>query len=184
MDQAEALLRDALAAARKYYAGEPNRNLAWVIYRLADVLDQRKNYAEAKPLAEESLNLYQTHADWSPTERQEAFHLLGNVLRDSGDLAGAETISRQRLEFLQSTMPGTNAYIIQSLGDLGTILAREKKWPQAEGAYRDSLATLRSLTGTNSIPIAHTIKALAAVLNKEGKTNESRALLHPASPAQ
>jgi serine/threonine protein kinase len=184
LDQAETLLRDALAVARKYYAGQPNRNLVWVMRALADVLDKRKNYAEAKSLAEDAVNLYRTHADWSPTERQESFHILGNVLRDSGDLAGAETITRQRLELLQSTLPGTNAAIIESLGDLGTILMRESKLPEAESAYRESLAKLRILPGTNNTKIAATLKALSNVLKKEGKTNEVPVLLRPATPPQ
>jgi tetratricopeptide (TPR) repeat protein len=183
LEQDEALLREALAVARKYYTGEPSRNVEWIARDLADVLDKRKNYAQAKPLAQEAANLYQSHADWSPTERISAFKVLANVLSESGDLAGAETISRQRLQFLQSTQPSNSVLIVQSLGDLATILARENKLPESESTYRERLAAQRNLSSTNTAPITATLKALADVLKKEGKTNESQALLHPAPVA-
>jgi eukaryotic-like serine/threonine-protein kinase len=187
LDQDETLLREALAAARQQSASETNHTLAVAACHLADFLDRRKKYVEARLLADEAVNLYQSHADWSQHERQVAFHVLGNVLSDSGDLAGAETIGRQRLELLQSAQPNNNSAVVDiigCLGDLGTILARENKLPEAESTYRERLAKIQGLSGTNATQTASTLKALTDVLKKEGKTNEIEALHQPAPAAQ
>jgi hypothetical protein len=59
------------------------------------------------------------------------------------------------------------------------ILARQNKLIEAECTYRERLAEQRNLSTSNTAPITATLKVLADVLKKEGKTNESEALLQP-----
>jgi len=184
LDEEDALLRSALVAARKYYASEPNRTLAWLAYHLAETDRQRKSLAEARSLAEEAVSLYQSHPDWSAAERGYTLQILGNVLLDSGDPAGAETLCRRALEVQRSAQPAQDDDIAKCLGDLGNILQHENKLAEAEGAFREELAKLPDLSRANDARIASARQNLASILQKEGKTAESQELLRQAAPAQ
>ena len=102
----------------------------------------------------------------------------------AGDLASAEKICRQELEFRQITDPSNTLTITLVLGDLATVLLHENKLTEAEGVYRERLALLQSSPAGNEDRIVSTLKTLTDILKKEGKTNAIAALSPPTSPAK
>jgi hypothetical protein len=108
-------------------------------HHLAEVLRREKLYSEARSLAQESVAAYRRHPKWSPNEGQHATRVLEAVLNDMGDRAGVETLYRDQLEDLRTSVPNDDANLAAAAARLAFTLLADEKFSQAEPLARECL---------------------------------------------
>src|SRR5262249_20774477 len=110
-----------------------------ILHHLADALCAEQAFAEARPLAEEAVALYQRHPDWPRSESQHASSVLKDVLMDVGDFAAAESVCRDRLQNLRATVPRDSPDLTGALAELSLVLLDRQKFRDAEPLARECL---------------------------------------------
>jgi len=148
--EAENTLRDALAVLRKTSTSDPSREvslLGVVLPHLAELLQQHKGLAEARPLAEEATSLYQRHPDWPPDERRHAFEVLAEVLTDLGDFPGVEALYRGELAHLGKASANGATHELPEVGvilhHLAEALRKQKAFSEARSLAEEAAAMYR-----------------------------------------
>jgi hypothetical protein len=139
----ETSLREALILVRNQAADDPARetsNFGVLLHHLADVLRERTVFAEARSLAEEAVAMYRRHPDWPPNERNHAFVVLGDVLKDLRDLPGLETVLAEQLQALRPQLGSDTPELAAVIAQLTTTLLEEKQFARAEPLARECLA--------------------------------------------
>ena len=134
--EAEAVLREELVRVRALDTNAPARDnprLGWTLYRLAELLRERKALAEARVLATEAV------ARCDPALRERAVEVLTAVLTDLRDLAGIEALLRQRVEELRARPVPDDPQLASALVGLTRNLLRQKKFAEAEPLARECL---------------------------------------------
>jgi tetratricopeptide (TPR) repeat protein len=140
--EAVTAFREALACLRQ--AAKENPDLesplaGKVLHHLADAVRRSGNAAEARPLAEEAVALYHRHSDWPWSESQHASMVLKDVLMDLGDLAAAESVSRERLQDLRASAAPDSPELTGALAELALVLLAGHKFHEAEPLARECL---------------------------------------------
>ncbi len=142
LDEAEAVLRQD-AEVRRKVLGTNNAGLCRTLNRLALVLWEKGNLAEAERSARESLEDSQVLPD--DIERAIGWETLGFTLRKKGRLPEAEAAFREALAVWgKQSPPHQDEYLTRCA--LVAIVCDEKKVREAEALYRDTLAALRKLS--------------------------------------
>ena len=180
LDEAKTLYREALTLVRKTPANDPYQetsNLGVVLHHLAEVLRERKELTEARPLALEAAVLYQRHPGWRPNEREHALEVLTAVFTDLGDLAGLEAFHRDALEKQRKLFGNEHPDVITSLRDLASVLRTQGKLPEAETAQREALAIQRKLLGSGHPDVADSFRSLHRLLLDQSKLAEAETML-------
>ncbi len=178
---AEALLRKAYPQGHK--------DLADVIGQLAVMAAQRGDLDLSERLARDA------EAMFRQTVGENHFHTLwakmnvAGVLGEKGDLAAAEKLQNEvlaglRVAELSAVDVRQNAPIAAAQNQLGMTLFRQKRYDEAEVAYRNAIAQFRHDQREPSPTLAATINNLAANLKERGDTkaaigyyNESLAMI-------
>jgi tetratricopeptide (TPR) repeat protein len=140
--EAETALREALDYLRKPTANGPPPEtpiLGKTIHHVAEMISRRKAFAEARPLAEEAVALYQRHPDWPSNERQHARGVLKDVLIGLGDFSASELICRERLQYLRDKVPPDSPELATALAELARALLAAQKFGEAEPFARECL---------------------------------------------
>jgi hypothetical protein len=142
----EAMYRNALTRLQ----ADPGRSTfvevpttGFVLHHLAKLLCAKKALAEARPLAEQAVQLYQRHPDWPGNEADHACQVLVTVLTDQGDLAALEELHRQRLSALQARTPSNDLQIADELNALASVLLQAGKPKEAEPLARSALSSFK-----------------------------------------
>ena len=89
----------------------------------------------------EALDLCRKNPEWNLQQHNFAYHHLGKVLADQGELIKAEVVQSEHLALLRKREP-TNWFLNEALAELAITLMAEHKFAQAEPIARECL-TLR-----------------------------------------
>ncbi len=138
--EAEYLYREAVEIERKRFSNENPRILGSLIM-LGVVLAREDKLREATPVFSEAVDLCRKNPEWGLQPQNFAYHHLGKVLADQGELVKAEAVQSEHLAFLRKRGP-TNWFVMEALAELAITLMAEHKFAQAEPLLRESL-TLR-----------------------------------------
>jgi len=143
---------------------------------LAEAYEQLGLHAEALPLAhrafEEKRELYgDVHPDVAA-----ALNLLGWILRQSGDLAAADSVLREAVAVGRAAFGAEgDPRLARALNDLGVVLEARGEYDDAAEAYRESLEMRRRLLGDRHLGVAVTTSNLAVVLYRRGDLDAAAA---------
>jgi eukaryotic-like serine/threonine-protein kinase len=113
--------------------------LGAVLHHQAEVLRQLRQPAQARPLAEEALALYDLYQHWPDDERDHAFQVLVAVLGDLGESTDSERMLRSRIARQKAQPDLQPSVVANSLHQLGQFLVRQKKLAEAAETLRHSL---------------------------------------------
>ncbi len=189
-DQAEPLLRRALALRRKTARGslelaDSLESVAWLDFLRGD-------YPAAETLYREALGLRRRLAPGAPSSTRIAANLnhLGTVLVERSQSTGAErsreieSLHREALAIYRETEGPDGKGVADSLFQLGRVLQNRGELAEAERLLREVLRIDLALLGETHPETSHCRRALAQVLIARGGLPEAERLLRQALAAQ
>lgn len=144
-NEAEPLLREALAAARQRHDLEAQR--AASLSSLGLLVMSKGEYADAEPLLWEALAAHRSLESPEPRPLSETLLNLGGVLRLQGKLEEAEPLLREAVDILDRATGEEHPEMAAAQHELGWVLARKGDYDAAEPLLRRALATGRELLG-------------------------------------
>ena len=160
-DDAEWLLREALATRRELSSGRDDADLAGSMNDLANLLRRKADYAEAEELYRDALAMRQRiYGDEHP-EVATILNNLGTVRDRQSDYDGAESCYRQALSIRKKALGNRHENIAESQNALANVLRRMGEYEEAEVLYKDSLALRRELYGGRHPDVAESLNNLA-----------------------
>jgi tetratricopeptide (TPR) repeat protein len=170
LGEAEKLYRKMLERLRSDSGkGQPPEVplLGFVLHHLADLLLKQGMPNEARSFAEESVIVYARHTDWPTQESQHAFEVLEAVLKDLGDLAGAEAVRVKQMAALRAAAAKGD---LVALNNLAWILSTSSDPAVRDGRSAVGFAERAvALTGRKSPRMLDTLAAACAEAGEFGK---------------
>jgi eukaryotic-like serine/threonine-protein kinase len=126
------------------------------------------SYDDARQLTERTLALRRTLDGPRSIGVADALNDLAVVLRQQGDMAGAEARHREALALRRTLLGREHIDIAESLSNLAIVLRTRGDLAGAEDAHREALAMQRRLLGPTHPGVARTLNNLAVVLRQKG----------------
>lgn len=160
-DEAERLIRNALASARRLPAGHPVTASATAA--LGKTLEERGDYEGAIPILEEAVRL-RAAAGPATSALAESTVELANVNFYLGNLARSDTLNRRALEMLGQLYGDRHPRVADALINLGAIQAERGRYAEAETYYRQALGIIEPFYGPDHPATASALTMLGRSL--------------------
>ena len=138
LDEAETMLRKAVAATRSHY-GPDHPRLLTTLANLALLLAQREKFDEAEPLMQGVLKTQRRVLGPDHTNTLTTLINLASLCYDRGELQRSETLSREALAGCEKTLGLEHPNTIVAMHHLGFTLAEQGKYEEAETFIRRAL---------------------------------------------
>jgi CHAT domain-containing protein/tetratricopeptide (TPR) repeat protein len=169
----------ALATARRLYAGQDHANLATSLSNLGWVYEKRGGHAEAEPLCRAALEMRRRlHKGEGHADTARSLNELAYVLQDQGQSRDAELLYREALAMRRRLHRNQDHIdVAQSLNNLAYTVRSQGNYAEAETHYRAALEMVRRLAPGQDRPhVALCLNNLAAVLQDRGRYADAEAL--------
>ena len=139
-NEAEQGLRHALTLCRNAVKRAPQEQpeTAKLLHHSAEALAALKELGDARPLAEQSLEMYQRHPDWSTEEHAHAFRVLGWILQGAGDLNAWVKVQREHVQYLRNAAV-KKPELADALAELTRALLSREEFAAAELSANECL---------------------------------------------
>jgi tetratricopeptide (TPR) repeat protein len=98
---------------------------------------------EALPLAQEAVRLYEERASLDPLRLSRGLNILGRVLQDLGDLAGAKACYERALGIWERALGPEHPQVATAVNNLGRVLQDMGDLAGAKGCYERALRIFR-----------------------------------------
>ncbi len=167
--------REALALRRELL-GNRHRDVAQSLNDLAIALQESAEPAQAAAMYREALAIYAALGEESE-EAATTSSNLGGLLRQQGDLAGAEVAQREALRLWRLRLDEDHPLIAAAQGDLAQVRFDQGQLAEAESLNRQSLAVQRRVLGPDHPSVSTRLNNLALVLLAQGDPAGAESLL-------
>ena len=165
-----------LAALTPSAAQAQNPDEADPLLRQVEQLYGEGKYAEALPLAQQSLAAMETKLGSQDPKVGEVLNMLGLLHWNLGQYAEAEPAYRRAIAIGEST-PDRDSWVTGArLNNLAILLAGLARYDEATETYRHTLAIAEAAFGPDHSNVAKTLTNLAVVHWKQGRYGEAEAL--------
>jgi serine/threonine-protein kinase len=175
-DDAEVLLRAALAVRRELHVGGDDPDVATSMNDLANLLRRRAAYAEAEGMYREALAMRQRLYGAEHPEVAAILHNLGAVRDRQSDYNQAETYYRQALTMRRKTLGSRDADVAESENALSNVLRRMGRYQEAERLCLNALALRREIFGGAHPLVAESLNDLAFLYYTTGDLDRAEPL--------
>ncbi|PYQ66955.1 MAG: hypothetical protein DMF53_02595 [Acidobacteria bacterium] len=175
---ARELLRRGAGRLDRELRGQPLLR-ARLLDTLGGIHTQLGFYAEARPLLAEALAIRERLRGPGHPEVAETLVRLGALARLSGQ-GDAVPLFRRALAIREARLGPESAEVADVLNDLGTALAAQRRFDNAEVALRRSLVVQERLWGDRDPRVAKTLHNLSGIALYRGRLDESERLLRRA----
>ena len=180
-EKAEAVLKDAPAAAKRLYGGESLKAAA-LLHNLALALNDQNKLDKAEPLLREVLAMRRKHLGNEDLLVAMTLHDLANTLHYERKWAEAEVIQREALALVRKVTDTDNTEVAVALDHLAIMLRDQGRLAEAEPLFRESLGMYRKVRGDDNPAVAEVLGTLASVLRQQGKLAEAEGSYREALP--
>ena len=172
--EAEGLFRQNVDIERRLMGeGRGNaKNLAYALAGYGGMLDQR-NERSGDAYLREALKYSSAFSGKERTVVAMLYNDLSNEAYSLGDNEEAERDLRASLAEYQKLPPGTYVEEAVTLSNLGALLIREGKYPQAEPFVLKGLEIRRKILGDSHVGTAMALYRLSDLRYKEGRFDEA-----------
>jgi eukaryotic-like serine/threonine-protein kinase len=150
------------------------QELASAINNQGLALQRKGRLVEAKPLFERAIAMGKQAGMGDLTAET---NNLAQVLMETGELARAESLEREVLEFRRRQLPADHPNVGLAASNLALALNRRGKPREAEPLYRESLAIARKVYGDESSNTALVLSNLGSLLVDLGSFAEAETML-------
>lgn len=150
------------------------------VYNLAVVMVDLGKPEQAKPLAEQGLQMREQVFGEISMQAAEAMQNLGYVHTTLGDLELADRLTTEAIEIYRAVLPADHIAIGTALNYYATVLRRLGRNDDARIALEEAAEIYRATYGEDHWYVAATLNNLSLVLNQLGRYQESRGHLEEA----
>lgn len=174
--QAEDYLTQSLAIYRQA-AGEGASEVAKALQRLGELYFLKGDYARAKPLNQEALEIYRQRE--VAAERFDIAISLNNqgmILHALGDYPQAEPFYQEALSMREQLLGSEHPEVAESLNNLGYFYNALGKFKQAEPLYQRALSIYEKTKGPESLYVARGLNNLALLSVASGNAAQAELL--------
>jgi len=181
-DKAERHNRAAVEILRRVHH-KAHPDLAEAIHNLAAALWWKGEYTEAEPLYREALAMRLTLFGADSLEVADTTNHLAACLDRLGRDDEAEQHYREALRIRRTVLadrPADQEPVAASLNNLGTFLLSRSAPDQAEPVFRESLALIESIRGSDDRRVGAVLTNLAECLTDQDRADEAEPLLRRA----
>ena len=175
-DDAEALYRDVLAAARRLFGDDDPLTLT-TVNNLADLLRQRGRLGESEALFREAVERRRRRDGEDHPLVVSAINNLALVLNEQGKLAEAEPLFRHAVEKNRAIHGADHPETLLSIGNLAMLLFDQNRYAEAEALAADRLARSRRVLGESHFSTLTAANNLAMLLQAQGKWPQAEPML-------
>ena len=145
--------------------------------QLAQVLEERGDYASAESMYRDALARSRRAADADPRDSLSIVGNLGRVVQRQGRLDEAEALAREAYVGLAKLFGNDDDSTLDALNSLGVVLDKRGKSAEAEAALRQVFEKGRRADGADHPDTLSAGSNLANVLYKQAKFSEAEPLL-------
>jgi len=178
LDEAERLVRDGLAKARRQRPVD-NAGVARAMLALGQVLERRGKYAEGIAVLDEAVKL-QSGPGLPTPELADLLNELANNHYQSGHLDLAKSLHERALAIHRQLFGERHPTVASDLLDLADIQQELGYYPAAERLVRQALAINRPYYGENHPETAHNLTVLGRTLVFQKRYDEAQSALQQA----
>ncbi len=175
-EQAEKLLRDAVARARSTLPSD-NVLRSEALDRLAEVLVQLDKIPEAEQLCQEALAADRKRGPEQAAVLARTLDALGSVHFYDGNLQAAEADLREALNLHERTLGSRHAQTAQSMNNLAAVLYQSGRYAQAMTLYQQALPLYREVYGAEHPEVASILNNLGRSALMAGRVTEAEPML-------
>lgn len=115
-----------------------------------------------------------------PEIQAELYHTLGNLYRQLGDFAGADSLLQRSVEMHRERLDSTDPDVARSLVTLGLLRADQAEFAEAERLVRTGVAAMRRPRFAGHPMLPEALTALGKVLQQRGEYDRAVELLEEA----
>jgi CHAT domain-containing protein/Tfp pilus assembly protein PilF len=132
-------------------------------------LRQQGKYAEAAPLAQETVRVAQTTFGPEDTHVGLSQNVLGLVLMHLEKFPDAETAYRSALSIFEKAYGDNNTQVAAVINNIANLYRTEGRYPDAEKLFKQSVSIQEKLSGPDDPVLGMDLDNLAVVYEAEGK---------------
>ncbi len=174
LDEAQALIERALAAARRAYGGV-HPMVAESLLNLGVIQGMRGDPLSGKAYVEQAVAILEKDDGGQPTDLANALSALGRVRQVEGDAAGVRDAMERAVVIFRKHAPDDPQYLAAQT-NLAMVAKSEGRNSEAETVFRDVLRQVEAKQGDKSPHLWPNLVALAGLAYVRGDHAEELAL--------
>ncbi|HLX57960.1 MAG TPA: FxSxx-COOH system tetratricopeptide repeat protein [Ktedonobacteraceae bacterium] len=136
----------------------------------------RGQYAEAEPLLQQALVLFEQHQGREHLDTAHSLVTLGWLYEEQGKNVEAEPLLQRALTIFEQQLGPTHPKTASSLNNLAALYKEQEKYAEAEPLLRRALAINEQQLGPTHSDTATSLNNLAALYEVQGKYAEAKLL--------
>jgi tetratricopeptide (TPR) repeat protein len=169
--RAEQLLQKAINQS-----SQPSDFLAENLNNLAGLYRSQGKYAEAEPLIERSLTIWENQLGEDHPSVATSLNNLALLYKSQGKYEEAEPLYLRSLAIMEKQLGENHPLVATSLNNLAGLYGSQEKYAEAEHLIARSLAIDEKVYGENHPEIATDLNNLAELYRTQGKYAEAESL--------
>ncbi len=175
-DQSIITYKKALSLAEAD-SGKNTANYATILDNLAQVYNQKGDFAGAAALQQESIAIYEKVLPPTAPDLAEVFCNYAETLSHTGNAAAAQKYYQRSIEIYQASVPPDDLRLAFALDNFASLYSHTGRLSQAESMQRKALNIFCSKLGPTHPDVTICLWNLANTLVQAGSDNEARKLL-------
>ena len=173
--QCERLLTQALVAAQSIEHYQViSEEAGRVLNKIAAYLWDRARYAEAEPLYQRALHIWEQQLGPAHPDVAHSLNGLANLYRKQSKYAEAEPLYQRALRIREQQLGPEHPDVAYPLNGLASLYHEQGKYVEAESLYQRALHIRERALGSQHPDTAETMHDLARLREAQGSSEEAR----------
>jgi len=139
-------------------------------------LEQAGKYAQATPLAQQLVAIYEKALGPDHPNVAMALNNLAGLYDDQGRYADAEPLYKRALAIVEKALGPEHIYVAMALNNLAEVYAEQGRYAEAEPLLKRSLAIREKTRGLDHPDVATALNNVASLYEKQGRYAEAEPL--------
>src|SRR5450755_530016 len=175
--QCERLLTQALVAAQSIEHYQViSEEAGRVLNKIAAYLWDRARYAEAEPLYQRALHIWEQQLGPAHPDVAHSLNGLANLYRKQSKYAEAEPLYQRALRIREQQLGPEHPQVAYPLSNLASLYHEQGKYVEAEPLYQRALRIREQQLGPEHPDVAYPLNGLASLYHEQGKYVEAEPL--------
>jgi tetratricopeptide (TPR) repeat protein/transcriptional regulator with XRE-family HTH domain len=171
------LLPHVLAVAAATTTPQPNLELASLLTKTADYLLQRAQYAQAEPLYQRTLHIYEQEPGCEHPQIAFPLNGLADLYREQGKYQQSEPLYQRALRLWEETRGQEHSEVPSPLNNLALLYLEQGNYQQAEMLLQRGLYLDEQAFGQEHPKLASLLNNLAILYLEQGRYGQAESLL-------
>jgi tetratricopeptide (TPR) repeat protein len=147
-----------------------------LLYRVGWYLDEHARYAEAEPLLQRALNIFEQALGPEHPNTAATLHALARLSDKQGKYAEAEPLYKRALHIREQALGPEHPDTATTLHELARLYLEQGKYAEAEPLFQRALHIYEQALGPEHPQTAATLHELARLYHNQGKYAEAEPL--------